>query len=169
MLEYESFSIYGFRIDYPSSWKIELDPKSERNTGNVVVKSPQKAHIFVSWGLLEKVKRKYSSLDEQAQESLKRMTKSCQVEEVRVVQSNLIKVSSHKAKFMHVKIITVKPRLFPIAKPEKSEQEAYSLFLHCSNTKRYFVIYGIIAHDKSREYEEIFMNMIKSFQCHMRL
>lgn len=116
MSEYEPFCLYGFRTVYPVTWKIELDPKLERSEGNVTFKSPEKANIVVSWGPLEKAKKKYSSLEQHARDSINRVKKDPKVKKVELVQTKDIKVNSHKAIFSHTRIIFSMPKLLPFGK-----------------------------------------------------
>jgi len=166
MLEYEPFCIYGFRTVCPVPWEIELKPKSDRSEGGVTFKSPERVNVFVGWGLLKRVKKKYSSLEEHAKDSLKRIEKSPGVKEVEIVQRKAIRVNSHEAIFFHVKVIFSSPHILPFTKGKTYEEEVRSMYLHCKPSRRYFVIYGKITPDKSVEHGDVFENMIKSFICH---
>jgi len=166
MLEYESFCVYGFCTVYPVTWKVELNPKSERSEGDVAFKSPERVNIFVSWGPLEKAKKRYSSLEEHAKDSLKRIKKNSGVKEVELIQRKVIRVNSHKAIFSHVKIIIPRPSFLPFKKEKTDEREVRCMHLHCKPSERYFVIFGEITPDKSLEHGEVFKNIMKSFICH---
>ena len=166
MSAYESFCIYGFRTVYPVTWKIELDPKLERSEGNVTFKSPEKANIVVSWGPLEKAKKKYFSLEQHARDSINRIKKDPKVKEVELVQTKDIKVNLHKAIFSHIRIIFSMPKLLPFGKAKTYEQEVHSLHLYCKPSRRYFVVYGVTTSDKSLQQDRIFENIVKFFVCH---
>ncbi len=50
---YETLSIYGFKIDYPSTLKVEFNPKSQHEEGDVAFKpSTSGFRLFLSWGQL---------------------------------------------------------------------------------------------------------------------
>ena len=166
MLEYEFFYIYGFCTVYPVGWKIELDPKSERSEGNVTFKSPEKAHIVVSWGPLEKAKEKYSSLKEHARDSIDRIKKDRKVKEVELVQTKNVQVNSHKAILSHISMVFSTRRLLPLGKAKTHEREVRSLHLYCKPSGRYFVVYGVTTSNKSLQQGRIFESIIKSFVCH---
>jgi hypothetical protein len=166
MSEYDSFSIYGFSTVYPIAWKIELDPNQERSKGNVTFKSPQKANIVVNWGSLEKARKKYSSIEEHAKDSINRIKKEPKVRRVQLLQTKDIQVNSHKAIFSHVRIIFSMPNLLPFRKAKTYEQEVHSLHLYCKPSKRCFVIYGITTPNESLQQDRIFKIIIKSFRCH---
>jgi len=166
MSEYEFFRIYGFRTVYPVGWKIELDPKSERSEGSVTFKSPEKARIVVSWGLLEKAKEKYSSLEEHARDSINRIKKDRKIKKVELIQTKKVKVSSHKAILSHIRMVFSTRRLLPLGKGKTHEREVRSLHLYCKPSRRYFVVYGVTASSKSVQQGHIFESIIKSFACH---
>jgi len=166
MLEYESFSVYGFHVVYPTTWKIEFDPKSDRLKGDVAFKSPEKENIFLSWGSLEKAKKRYSSLEEHANDSIDRIKKNPRVRKVETSQTKDTRIQSHKALFSLVKVTFSTPSLLPFTKTKEEVQEVRCMHLHCETSERYYVIYGAIALSKSQEHEAIFNNMMKSFKCH---
>lgn len=166
MSEYEFFHIYGFRTVYPVGWKIELDPKSEWSEGSATFKSPEKARIAVSWGPLEKAKEKYSSLEEHARDSIKRIKKDRKIKKVELIQTKKVKIDSHKAVFSHIRIVFSVRKLLPFGKGKTHEREVRSLHLYCKPSMRYFVVYGVTTTDKSARQGRIFENIIKSFVCH---
>jgi len=166
MSEYEFFRIYGFRTVYPVDWKVELDPKSERSEGDVTFKSPEKTHIVVSWGSLEKAKEKHSSLEEHARDSVNRIKKDRKIEKVELIQTKNVKVNSHKAIFSHIRIVFSVRKLLPFGKGKTHEREVRSLHFYCKPSMRYFVVYGVTASDKSVQQGRIFENIIESFGCH---
>jgi hypothetical protein len=166
MSEYEPFSIYGFCTVYPVAWKIELNPESDRSQGNVAFKSPEKENIFLIWGSLEKAKKAYSSLEEHAEDPLKRLKNNPRVKEVDLVQRKLIQVNSHEAIFSHVKVILSSPSLLPFRKAKKYEREVRCMHVYCEPSGRYFLVYGEISSDKSLEQYKVLENMINSFICH---
>jgi hypothetical protein len=150
---------------YPLNWNVELDPKSDRNKGNVAFKSPDKTNILVSWGPLEEAKKKYSSPEKFAMDAVNRIKEDRQVKRVELVQTELEEINSHEANFTHIKIIKLDRSLL-FSKAKTSELEVRSLHFYCGHSKRYFVVYGMVTPDKSAQHEEIFKNMLKSFKCH---
>lgn len=166
MSEYEFFHIYGFRTVYPVGWKIELDPKSERSEGNATFKSPEKAHIVVSWGRLEKAKEKYSSLEEHARDSINRIKKDRKIKKVELIQTKKVKVNSHKVVFSRIRIVFSVRKLLPFGKGKTHEREVRSLHFYCKPSRRYFVVYGVTASNKSLQQSRIFEKIIESFVCH---
>lgn len=166
MSEYEPFCTYGFCTVCPATWKIELNPKSDRKEGDVAFKSPEKVNIFVSWGPLEKAKKRYASIEEHADDSLKRIKKNPGVKAVELIERKELRISAHKALFSHVKVILTRPSFIPFSKEKMYEREVRCLHLYCDSLERYYVLYGEIMPDKTAEHGEIFRNMVKSFSCH---
>lgn len=166
MVEYEYFCIYGFRIVYPITWKVELDPKSERSEGNVTFKSPEKVNIVVSWGPIEKAKKRYSSVKEHAKDSIDRIKGESKIKKAELVQIKEVQVNSHKAIFSHIRIIFSMPKLLPFRKAKTYKQKVHSLHFYCKPSKRYFVVYGVTTSENSLQQGRIFENIIQSFVCH---
>jgi hypothetical protein len=165
MSEYELFSIYGFHAFHPSGWKIELDPKSDGNKGNVAFKSPEKMNILISWGTLDEAKKKYSSPEKFAMDALNRIRESREVKEMELIQTKLEEVNSHEATFTHLRMNKRNPG-FQFSRARRNELEIRSVHFFCARSQRYFVIYGMVQPDKSAQQEEIFENMLLSFRCH---
>lgn len=166
MSEYEPFCIYGFHVVCPATWKIELNPKSDRIEGDVVFKSPDKDRIFVSWGPLEKAKKKYSSPEEHANDTIRRIKKKGGVKEVELIRRKVIRVNSHETIFSHVKVVFSIPSLFPFGKAKTYEREVRCMHLYCESSGRYSILFGEITPDKTIQHGDIFESMIKSFICH---
>ncbi len=55
-----------------------VQPEFKRTDGDVAVKAPEKAVVFVSWGELEKVMKKAPTIEDHAKFSLDRVKKSVQ-------------------------------------------------------------------------------------------
>ena len=95
----------------PSTSKLEFNPKFKREDGDVAVKSPDKANVFVSWGDLDKVIKKAPTIQDHAKFSLDRVKKSVQGK-MTTLESKDIKVGGHDAVFNHVKIEVPRRGLF---------------------------------------------------------
>lgn len=166
MPEFESFSAYRFHTVYPSTWKIEFDPKSDRSRGDLAFKSPDRNSIFLSWGSLEKAKKRFSSLEEHVKDSVDRVKKSPGAKRVEIVQTKEMIIESHRALYTLIKVTFSTPSIVPFVKGKDGSQEVRSMHLHCEVSERYYVLYGKIALDKSQEHQEIFDSMMDSFKCH---
>jgi len=165
-MQYDHFSIYGFKVDYPKDWRVELNPKSEKETGEVLFHSPEKDGIFVFWGALEEAKRTYASLDEHVERTIARVKKSRGVKHVEVVERKELEMNGHKAIFAHLKATII--RAFFLRRIMVSQQ-LWSFHLYCEQTARYFVVHGSTSSDeRSMEHADVFEHVQKSFRCHIR-
>lgn len=166
MPEFESFSAYGFHMVYPSTWKIEFDPKSGRSRGDVAFKCPDGNHVFLSWGSLEKATKRFSSLEEHVKDSIDRVKNNPRAKKVEIVQTKEMVVESHRALYTLIKVTLSTPSIIPFGKGKEDVQEVRSMHLYCDVSGRFYVLFGQITLDKSSEHEEIFDSMMESFKCH---
>jgi hypothetical protein len=159
---YDRLEAYGFGVDYPSDCVIELDPKSKRSEGDVALKSPNGYKLFLSWGDLEKVK-KLNGVDAHADYSVDRM-KGGRETKIMDVRKDSMVVNGHRSAFRDVDLDIVQRGSF--FNTSKTQQHVRSLHVHCDVTGRYFVIYGPVSTDKSKEQSEVVSRMVKTFVCH---
>jgi hypothetical protein len=166
MPEYETFSVYGFHTVYPSTWKIEFNPKSDRIKGDVAFKSPEKDNIFLSWGPLELAKKRFSSLEGHVEHSVNQIRKDPRVRGVDTVKTEEFSIKSHKAIYSLLKVTFLAPSMIPLRKGREDVMEMRTMNTYCPVSGRYYVLFGQIALEKSEEHEAIFNNMVQSFRCH---
>ncbi len=160
-VEKDSLTIYGFSFEYPKSRKLEFNPKFKRTDGDVAVKSPEKAVVFVSWGELEKIAKKAPTIEEHAKFSLERVKKSVQGKMVAVDHKD-IEVNGHPALYNSVRIQVPKRGLFGRAQ----EQEVTSVHLHCPQSQRYYVIYTTSNNDNVADQQRTLQGIIETLRCH---
>ncbi|NIW13592.1 MAG: hypothetical protein GWN31_06590, partial [Candidatus Thorarchaeota archaeon] len=103
-MQYDHFSIYGFEVEYPKDWIVELNPKSEKTTGEVAFHSPERDRMFVFWGVLEGAKKKYTSLDEYLEQTIQKVKKIRGVNSLEVVERKELKMNGHRAIFALLKV-----------------------------------------------------------------
>ena len=154
--------IYGFSFEYPTDCKLEFNPKFKREEGDVALKWPQNFNIFVSWGPLDKLKEKSTTLEDHANFSLDRIKKSVQGK-ISTIEPKETEVQGHKSLFNHVRVEVPRRGLFG---GKSQYQEVRSLHLHCEESSRYFVIYGTTGIEKSEQQGETVSSVIESFRCH---
>ena len=164
-MPYDRLSIYGFGVDYPKDWRVELKPESDRNRGNVVFHSPTRDNMFVSWEILERVKKRYTSLAEQVNDVLENIKKSRGVKSVEVMERKELEINGHTGVFTHSKVTSIKAFFF--LRKRVILQELWSLHVYCEQTARFFALYGSSSSDeRSLEQADIFKHMQKTFRCH---
>lgn len=162
--DFEQFSVYGFSIEYPKDLRIEFNPKSRRGEGDVVFHFPDRAKIFLSWGDLEKASKKFQTVDEHADHSLKRIKTAGNVKGFEPISHDSFKVQSHSGIYNKAKFEEVAVGFF--SGKRKNPREAHSVHVHCQETGRYFVIYSLLPMEGTFNYPKIFSVMAKSLHCH---
>src|SRR5208337_5383105 len=93
-----------FSIDYPKVCRIEFHPKSMKQKGDVVFHFPDREKIFVSWGKLDVALKKFATVEEQAENSLKSVSKSAQPKTMERVDQDSMKINSHTAVYNHIRV-----------------------------------------------------------------
>lgn len=160
-VETDTLKIYGFSFDFPKERKLEFNPKFKRTDGDVAVKAPDKAVVFVSWGELEKVIKKAPTIDDHAKYSLDRVKKSVQGK-MTPIDHKQIDVNGHTAAYNHVKIQVPRRGLFG----KGTEQEVTSVHIHCEQTGRYYVIYATSTAQNLAEQTRTLQGIIETLRCH---
>jgi hypothetical protein len=160
-VEMDTLRIYGFSFKFPKTAKLEFNPKFTRADGDVAVKSPGKANVFVSWGDLEKVMKKAPTIEDHANFSLERVKKSVQGKMTQV-DSREVTVCGHNALFNHVRIEVPKRGLFG----KGPLQDVRSVHLHCDDTRRFFVIYSTSTEQNEKVQSKTMQEIVDSLQCH---
>jgi len=160
---FENFSAYRLSIDYPNVCRIEFNPKSRREKGDVVFHFPDKEKVFVSWGDLETAQKRFHTVEEQAEHSLKNLSKTSSVKKFERVSKDTIEMNSHRAVYNRIKLNEMTGGLFG---GKAVPRDGYSVHLHCENSSRYFVIYTILSSNAPQDFGDLFKTMTNSFRCH---
>ena len=165
---FERFSVYNFSIDYPPVCRVEFNPKSRREHGDIVFHFPDREKVFLSWGDLEKAEKKFETAEKQAEHSLQVVKKSGNVKKMEKLENDMLTLNSHSAAYNRVKVDEQSAGIFPGKRTVP--HDAYSIHLHCEKSSRYFVIYTMLSPKASQESEDfrdaIFKVMASSFKCH---
>ena len=161
---FEAFSVYGFSVDYPAVCRIEFNPKSRREAGDVAFHFPDREKVFLSWGKLEDAQKRFATSEDHAEHSLEVTKKSRQVKNFERVKHDTLEVNSHRAAYNHAKMEEASPSLLR-AQPTR-KREALSLHLHCDRSSRYFVIYTLLSPNAPEDFADLFLEMVHSFRCH---
>ena len=165
-MQYDHFSIHGFEVEYPKEWRVELHPKSKRKTGEVAFQSPERDRMFVFWGELEEAKKKFASLDEYVEKTIKKVKKSRDVNSVEVVERKELEINGHRAIFTNLRATIIQGFLL---KRRKVPQNLWASHLYCEQTSRFFIVHGSPSSDeRSTEHAKVYEHMQKSFRCHTK-
>jgi len=153
-----------FSMDYPEVCRIEFHPKSMKQKGDVVFHFPDREKIFVSWGKLDIAQNKFATVEEQAENSLKAVSKGAQPKTMERVKQDSMKINSHKAVYNHVRMEERPRGVFP--GKQKILRDVLSIHLHCEPTSRYFVIYATPTRNAPEDFGDLFLDMAHTFECH---
>jgi hypothetical protein len=163
-LDFERFAVYGFSIAYPNDWRFEFDPKSARGKGNAVFHSPGRNKFFVSWGPLKDAEKRFPSLRDQAEGSVKRLKKGKDVKKIDARTMDTV-ISEHEAVLSDVNAEVMAGGFLS---RNVFQRHLWSCHLRCPQSERYFVLYS--NHQNPQEYtnfEAIVAAIENSFRCHL--
>ncbi len=159
----ERFALYGLEIEIRDNFRIEVNPKSNRNKGDVAFHSPRGNRFFVSWGNLDEATKRFKTLEQHRDSNIRRIKKGQDVREVKVGDSYDAHVLGHRALFTRV-TAEVKQGMFGRA---TYTREMWSMHLYCQESGRYYVVYCLLRDPSEYEdYGQIFGAMAKSLICH---
>ncbi len=163
---FEDLTIYRLKINYLENWKVYFLSNVERSRGDIAfAPSDDKGkewRIVLSWRPLEGAKRKYSSVDEQAKETINQLKKGRQVKSSQIISSKPREVNGHEASFYNLMVRYYKRG--GLFKQMLSDCVIRFLLLHCRDSNRCIILYE--ESDYPVEEERIFEEVIQSFVCH---
>jgi len=161
----EHFSVYRFSMEYPNVCRFEFNPKTKREKGDVVIHFPDREKVFLSWGQLAVVTKKYPTADAFAKHSIKSMAKSRNISKSENIDTKSMTVNSHDAFYNKVHFHeTVGMGLF--GKGRTNVRTTCSVHLYCTQSSRYFVIYALLTPNAPEDFDKLFLEMVDSFRCH---
>jgi hypothetical protein len=159
----EKFALYGFEIKIPTDWRVEVNPKSTREKGDVAFHSKLGNRFFVTWGNLANVQNRFKTLQDHRDKNVKQIKSGPDVKTVEVTDSHEEQILGHQALFSHV-TADVKAGMFARG---SYERDMWSIHLYCPPRSRYYVVYCLLRDPK--EYEDfagVFNSMGRSLVCH---
>jgi hypothetical protein len=158
----EKFAVYGFEILILSDWRVELNPKSSREKGDVAFQSRKGNRVFVSWGPLSEASR-FKTLEAHRDSSLERVKKGSDVKSVNVSDLKETKICGHRALVSHVSAVI---RAGMMGRNTVG-RDIWSVHFHCPNLSRYYVLFSM--ERDSSEFEDlgpIFESFVSTMVCH---
>jgi len=161
---FETFSVYGFSIEYPQVCRIEFNPKSRRESGDVVFHFPDREKLYLSWGVLEQARKRFPTVEKQAEHGVETLRKSGNPKNFERVQQDTLNINTHSAIYNHLKLAQPLPGLFSSKKT--TERRSHSCHLQCEDSSRYFVIYSLLSPRGPEDFGELLLTMVHSFKCH---
>jgi len=159
---FEKLSVFNFSTVYPSVCRLEFNRKSKRDSGDIAFHFPDKNKVFLTWGELERARKKFETLEEYAENSIEIVKKSAKTFE-RVPPYSLT-LNSHNAIYNETSVSERSPGLFGAGR-QPIKHGTFSIHLYCEESSRFFVIYALFG-SADESFREIFMKMANSFRCH---
>ncbi len=160
----ERFALYGFEVEIPTVWRVELNPKSTREKGDVAFHTGKGNSVFVSWGPLDLAKKRFKTLDEQRDSSLNEVKKRSSVKSVEIGEMREDVVGGHRALISHISA-SIKQAF--LARGRENVQDVWYVHFYCPNLSRYYVVYSLLKDpEKYEDFRGVFNNLAKSFVCH---
>ena len=161
----EKFSAYGLGLDIPDDWRIEFNPKNTREKGDVAFHSPHNNVLFVSWGKLEAAQHRFKTLEQQRDESVKRVRRNPNIQKAEVESSSKEQVSGHEA--ILSKMVAQRRRGF-MSRRDDPAHDIWLLHLHCPQSSRFYVVYWDIRdREEYPDAAERFQAIAQTFACHV--
>lgn len=161
---FEKFCVYNFSIEYPQVCRIEFNPKSRREAGDVVFHFPDKEKLYLSWGVLEQARKNFPTVEKQAEHGVENLRKGGNIKSLERVRQDTLNINTHTAIYNHIKLGQPQAGLFSSKKT--TQRQAHSCHLQCEDSSRYFVIYSLLSPSGPEDFGDLLLTMSKSFKCH---
>jgi len=162
--EYELLAMYGFSAKYPDNARLELNPKTRREKGDIVFHLEEGFKVFLSWGSLEDARKRYATAAAQASGSIERSVKSTRAKLDGTPETKSFKIQGHDAAYTHARMF-VERGGFPFGS-RRVIQDSHSLHLQCDDSGRYYVVYAFARPETSEQVGKIFEPIMLSLKCH---
>jgi hypothetical protein len=163
---FEDLAIYRIRISYLEDWKLYFLSDVQRLKGDVafapMIDDGRQWRIVLSWRPLEKARKKYPSVEDQAKETMKQLAKGRQVESYQIIDRKATEVNGHET--VLYSLIVKYYKRGGLLKKTLSDCAIRFLLLHCPESDRCMILYE--ESDYPIQQERIFEEVIKSFSCH---
>jgi hypothetical protein len=163
--KYELLAMYGFSANCPNNARLELNPKTRREKGDVVFHLKDGIKVFLSWGSLEDARKRYATAAAQASASIERSVKSTRAKLDGTPETRNLKIQGHDATYTHARMF-VERGGFPFGS-RRVTQDSHSMHLQCDESGRYYVVYAFARPETSEQVGKIIEPIMLSLKCHM--
>lgn len=161
--DYELLALYGFSARYPKSARLEFNPKSRREKGDLVLHL-EGFKIFVSWGGLDEARKRHSTVAAHASGSIERSLKGSGARLDGTPETRSLNIQGHDAVYTHATML-IERGGFPFGK-RRVTQDTFSMHVHCEESGRYYVVYAFARPQVSEELGKAFEPIMVSLKCH---
>ena len=162
--EQELVAFYGFSAKIPNDARIEFNPKSRREKGDLVFHLQGGYKVFLSWGQLQDARKRFKTAAEQAKESVERSVKSSMAKLDGEPHTENLKIRDHDAVYTRARMWSERGA-FLMGK-RRITQDTIALHLHCEDSDRYYVVYAFGRPEVSDEIRRNFEPIMRSLKCH---
>jgi hypothetical protein len=162
--KYEVLAMYGFSANYPNNARLELNPKTRREKGDIVLHLEEGFKVFLSWGSLEDARKRYATAAAQASASIERSVKSTRAKLDGAPETRNLKIQGHDATYTHARMF-VERGGFPFGS-RRVTQDSHSMHLQCDESGRYYVVYAFARPETSEQVGKIIEPIMLSLKCH---
>jgi hypothetical protein len=163
----ERFAIYGFELEVPDDWRVEVNPKGTRKKGDVAFHTSKGNRFFISWGDLESANKRFKTLDEHRDWSTKQVGKGPDVKKVNVEDSREVQIGGHRALLSHV---TADVRAGGFMSRGSMQRSMWSVHFYCPEQNRYYVIYSLQRDpEEFPDFSSAFDSLWKTAACHRKI
>jgi len=163
--KYELLAMYGFSANCPNNARLELNPKTRREKGDVVFHLEEGFKVFLSWGNLEDARKRYATAAAQASASIERSVRSTRAKLDGTPEMKNLKIQGHDATYTHARMFVDRGG-FPFGS-RRVTQDSHSMHLHCDESGRYYVMYAFARPETSELVGKIIEPIMLSLKCHM--
>ena len=162
--EYEALAMYGFSVNYPNNARLELNPKTRREKGDIVLHLEEGFKVFLSWGSLEDARKRYATAAAQASASIERSVRSTRAKLDGTPETRNWKIQGHDATYTHARMF-VERGGFPFGS-RRVTQDSHSMHLQCDESGRYYVVYAFARPETSEQVGKTIEPIMLSLKCH---
>ena len=162
--EYELLAMYGFSANYPNNARLELNPKTRREKGDIVLHLEEGLKVFLSWGSLEDARKRYATAAAQASASIENSVKSTRAKLDGTPETKNLKIQGHDATYTHARMFAERGG-FPFGS-RRVTQESHSMHLQCDESGRYYVVYAFARPETSEQVGKTIEPIMLSLKCH---
>jgi len=172
-LNFSLFSIYDIEVLYPGDWEVRVKQGSKYINGSVMFCTQDVHHavaITIGWGSLNEAKKRFATAEAQAQDSVKRLEKERKYSRAgfEFIRREKLVINGHEAVKNISKIATIDYSMILPWSARKIDHDVQSIFFHCQDSSRYFVVICDGPPNNALNQEPIFNYMLTTLKCHCK-
>jgi len=172
-LNFSLFSIYDIEVLYPGDWEVRVKQGSKYTDGSVMFCVQDLHHavaITIGWGSLNEAKKRFATAEEHAQDSMRRLEKEKRYSRMgfKLIQQEKLVINTHEAVKNISKMTTIDYSMVLPWYARKIDHYVQSVFFHCPESSRYFVVVCDGPPNNALNQKPIFDYMLTTLKCHCK-